>query len=107
MLRPPNLNPLTDLDAHQVFSNFEWARVRLSCVQNQVWDIRRDDVRIDREFRRDLGKYFAGLVRSSMVRDDARSLLRSIGIDKLAVGFGIEHFMNQHIGSLRKPDQVL
>src|SRR5271166_3386233 len=42
-----------------------------------------------------------------MVSHDARSLLRSIGIDELAVGFGIKHFMNQHSGPLRKPYQVL
>ena len=88
MLRVTNLNPLSDLDAHQVFSHFQRAGVSFSCVQNQVWDIRRDDMRIDREFRRDLGEYLAGLIRRGVVRHDARALLRCIGIDELAVGSG-------------------
>ena len=94
------------INAHQIFPDLDWAGIGLASVCEQVTGIRRDDVRVDRQFRLDLCENCRGFFRFSMVVHYFLHLPFCQRCVQRPVGICSQYLMDQNVRAPRKLNQI-
>src|ERR1017187_4046791 len=91
---------------HQIFTDFPRPGISFSCKGNQTRSVTRHHMRIHRQFWLHSRKDCPRLFRRCVMRDDDSNPFWAEGRVLCTEGIGVDHFMNQYIGSFGEPDQI-